>query len=436
MTDVIDDQLGMLSSKNAGRRRSSDVGSRTASSTRRGAQTGNVSREQLLYRTASIANAADSAEAAAESILAELCSGGVWKRGHAYLQISSDGAVGGRWLVVAAGGQSSLASMPAVSFGPAERTLAHTALTQDRGIVETFDGNDGFGAGCAVPIRYRGRVLGALELHAVRCMPWERGLLDVLIEIGEQLAHVIVRGWNQRDALRQQQELSQTGRLASMRELARNLAHEVNQPLAAVVSYAGGALQLLEQGRADPDKLKRALEQVGIQAKRASRIIQDFREFLRREDMRHERLDLRVLVRETVALVETSAREAGATLNLRLPAEVPEIEGDPVQLQQVLINLLSNAIESLGSGRVVQRLLEVAVAVDDQVEIQVTDTGVGMPKDLLPQLFTPFLTTKPHGLGMGLPVSRSIVEFHGGRMSAENNPDGGMTFRVRLPIAR
>src|SRR5690606_1911729 len=222
----------------------------------------------------------------------------------------------------------------------------------------------------------------------------------------------------------------------SMRELARNLAHEVNQPLAAVVSYAGGALQLLEQGRADPAKLKRALEQVGVQAKRASRIIQDFREFLRREEMRHEKLDLRLLVSEAVALVESAAREAGVTLQLRLPPALPSIEGDPVQLQQVLINLMHNAIESLSSAEVPQRLLEVLVDADrEQVEILVRDSGVGMPDDLLPQLFTPFLTTKPHGLGMGLPVSRSIVEFHGGRMSGESNPQGGMTFRVRLPLA-
>jgi signal transduction histidine kinase len=440
MTDFADENLGVLPSKQAVSGQRADTGARPASTARRGRRTGKWSREQLLYRTASVANATDNVEAAARGILAELCQSGMWQVGRAYLRVGGDRANNGCWLVVTAGvpplPTGFTAGERVVSSDPAEWMLARAALTQDRGIAETIDCSAGLRAGCAVPVRYQGRVLGAIELYTAGALPRERGLLDTLLEAGEQLAQVVVRMWNHREALRQQQELSQTGRLASMRELARNLAHEVNQPLAAVVSYAGGALQLLEQGRADPGKLKRALEQVGAQAKRASCIIQDFRESLRREDMRHERLDPRVLVRETASLMENAAQEAGATLQIRLPPEVPAVEGDPVQLQQVLINLIRNAIESLSSTQRSPRLLEVAVDGGDQVEIRVCDSGVGMADDLLPQLFTPFLTTKPHGLGMGLSVSRSIVEFHGGRMSAENNPDGGMTFRVRLPLAR
>lgn len=438
MADLIDEQRGMYPATDFSHNR---VGKPvTGGRARREKAATGWSREAFLYRAASIANASDSADAAAKGILLELCRSGGWTFGRAYLRISADRATDGRWLIVttgipplpagfAAGEMLSAMELPAGS-------LAHTALTQDRGVAATTDYIAGLRAGCAVPVRYHGRVLGVFEVYTPGALPRERGLLDALLEAGEQLALVMVRRWNQRATLRQQQELAHTARLASMRELARNLAHEVNQPLAAVVSYAGGALQLLEQGRADPAKLKRALEQVGVQAKRASRIIQDFREFLRREEMRHEKLDLRLLISEAVALVESAAREAGVTLQLRLPPMLPPIEGDPVQLQQVLINLMHNAIESLSSAEVPQRLLEVLVDADhEQVEILVRDSGVGMPDDLLPQLFTPFLTTKPHGLGMGLPVSRSIVEFHGGRMSGESNPQGGMTFRVRLPLA-
>lgn len=395
---------------------------------------------ELLYRAASLANAADSTDVAARDILLELCRTGYWTVGRAYLRIGNEQGVESRWLVVTAGPaplpRPWQAGEQLLAAGPRQQTLAHTAWVQDRGVAESVDFLEGLSSGVAVPIRHLGRVLGVIELYSADALPQEPGLLDTLLEVGEQLAQVLMRQRSHREALRQQQELLHIGRLASMRELARNLAHEVNQPLAAVVSYAGGALQLLEQGRAEPDKLKRALEQVGVQAKRASNIIQEFREFLRREDMRHERLDLRALVGETAALMASVVREAGANLVVKLPPELPEVEGDPVQLQQVLINLLYNAVESLSSARTPQRLLEIEVEADEQIEIRVSDTGVGMPSDLLPQLFTPFLTTKPHGLGMGLPVSRSIVEFHGGRMSADNNQEGGMTFRVRLPLAR
>src|SRR5690606_11411149 len=342
MADLIDEQRGMYPATDFSHNRVGEpvTGGRAR---REKAATG-WSREAFLYRAASIANASDSADAAAKGILLELCRSGGWTFGRAYLRISADRATDGRWLIVttgipplpagfAAGEMLSAMELPAGS-------LAHTALTQDRGVAATTDYIAGLRAGCAVPVRYHGRVLGVFEVYTPGALPRERGLLDALLEAGEQLALVMVRRWNQRATLRQQQELAHTARLASMRELARNLAHEVNQPLAAVVSYAGGALQLLEQGRADPAKLKRALEQVGVQAKRASRIIQDFREFLRREEMRHEKLDLRLLISEAVALVESAAREAGVTLQLRLPPMLPPIEGDPVQLQQVLINLM------------------------------------------------------------------------------------------------
>lgn len=395
---------------------------------------------ELLYRAASIANAADSTDTTAKNIILELCQTGHWTVGRAFLRINGESAEG-PWLVICAGtgvlppgwqaGEQLLAA------GPMRPALARIAWEENRGVAASIDFLEGLSSGVAVPVRHLGRVQGAIELYGPGAVPQEPGLLDTLLEIGEQLAHVLMRQRRHREALRQQQELLHIGRLASMRELARNLAHEVNQPLAAVVSYAGGALQLLAQGRAEPDKLKRALEQVGVQAKRASNIIQEFREFLRRGDTRHERLDLRKLINETAMLMASVVREAGANLVVRLPPELPEIEGDPIQLQQVLINLIHNAVESLsGAPASRRRLLEIEVEVDEQVEIRVRDTGVGMPGELLPQLFTPFLTTKPHGLGMGLPVSRSIVEFHGGRMSADNNPDGGMTFRVRLPPAR
>lgn len=393
----------------------------------------------LVYRAAKIANAAASAESAARDILKELCREDAWIAGRVFLQHCRAG-MESRWFVVTQAASpiflGFLSGEQITANGPTEPTLAHAAWMQDRGVAATVTGVDGPHAGVAVPLRHGARIFGALELYAAGALPMQHGLLDTLLQVGELLAQVIVREKAHRETLKQQQELLHVGRLASMGELARNLAHEVNQPLAAVVSYAGGALQLLEQGRADPEKLKRALEQVGAQAKRAANIIQEFREFLRREDMRHEQMDLCALVRETATLMESAVADVGATMQVNLPADIPAVEGDPVQLQQVLINLIYNAIESLAGADVAQRRLLIEVEVDDQVEVIISDTGGGIAADLLPQLFTPFLTTKPHGLGMGLPVSRSIIEFHGGRISADRNPDGGMNFRVRLPLIR
>lgn len=440
VNDLMNERLSPLLSERAVRKRRMHLDNQPSSAGASRRRTAPWAANELLYRVASIANAADSTDAAARDILLELCRTGYWVAGRAFLRIGNDHSLDSRWLMVATGTTTLPPGWQAgeqlLATGPEEKTLAHIAWEQNRGVAQSVDYLAGLSSGVAVPIRHLGRVLGVIELYSPDALPKEPGLLDTLMEMGEQLAQVLIRQRSHREALRQQQELLHIGRLASMRELARNLAHEVNQPLAAVVSYAGGALQLIEQGRAKPEKLKRALEQVGVQAKRASNIIQEFREFLRREDMRHERLDLCSLVNETALLMENVVREAGANLVVKLPQELPEVEGDPVQLQQVLINLMYNAVESLSSAETSLRQLEIEVESGEQIEIRIRDTGTGMPSDLLPQLFTPFLTTKPHGLGMGLPVSRSIVEFHGGRMSADNNSEGGMTFRVRLPLAR
>ena len=389
----------------------------------------------LLYTCARTANAADRADSATREIIYLVTKATGWPAGRACLRLSAS-ADSDRWLVVVAGAPvlpADLAVEGLSGVGPSE--TGRLALAE--GGIRMQPGTAGNPGRIALPIRQgEGEPMGVIEFYCDRAVSLEPALEEALIEISDQLARVTVRGWAQRADLRQQAELALTARLASMRELARNLAHEVNQPLAAVVGYAGGALQLLEQGRADEDKMRRALEQVGVQAKRASGIIQEFREFLRREDARQDRVDLRQLVDSAVALAADAARETGVTVRLDMPPSLPAVVGDPVQLQQVLINLIQNAIESMSAPEVRTRRLDLEASVSDQLELRIRDSGTGMAPELVPQLFTPFLTTKPHGLGMGLPISRSIVEFHGGRLSGENNPDGGMTFRIRLPLAK
>jgi signal transduction histidine kinase len=142
------------------------------------------------------------------------------------------------------------------------------------------------------------------------------------------------------------------------------------------------------------------------------------------------------VARQAARMLDSRARAAGVAVRLELAADLPPLFGDPGQIVQVIINLIVNALEALEERDAGRELVITTRALDGQVELTVRDNGIGLPDELMPRLFDPFFTTKPRGLGMGLAISRSIAEFHGGRLIGEKNPDLGMAFRLRLPIAR
>ncbi|UQA55543.1 protein kinase domain-containing protein [Polyangium aurulentum] len=231
------------------------------------------------------------------------------------------------------------------------------------------------------------------------------------------------------------QRIAHLNRVASMTQLAASIAHELNQPLAAILSNAQAARRLLERGTPDVAEALAALGDIVEDDRRAGQIIQRMRAMLKKGETRADVLDLNELAREVWHLVAHDAQLRGATLRLALGADLPCVQGDGIQLQQVVLNLVVNALDAVSARPAGQRRVEVRTGREAEVRValSVEDSGTGIAPPDLERIFDSFFTTKAHGLGVGLSISRSIVEAHGGRLWAENNPGGGATFHCVLP---
>jgi signal transduction histidine kinase len=219
-------------------------------------------------------------------------------------------------------------------------------------------------------------------------------------------------------------------------ELTASIAHEVNQPLAAVVANAEASLRWLNREQPDLAAVRRSVEWVINDGCRASDVIRRVRALAKKSDMEAVRLELNQVVNEAIALVEGELIKHRVSLRTELAPGLPEILGDRVQLQQVIINLLMNGIEAMGAVTDRRRELFIRSGKDDEghLVLSVTDNGIGISAQNANLLFNAFFTTKSSGLGMGLSICRSIVEAHGGRMSASNNEGPGATFQLVLPL--
>ncbi len=233
-----------------------------------------------------------------------------------------------------------------------------------------------------------------------------------------------------------QSELVHVSRLSAMGEMASALAHELNQPLAAISNYMKGSRRLLA-GSADPNatKIENAMDRAAEQALRAGQIIRRLRDFVSRGESEKRVESLSKLIEEAGALGLAGAREQNVQLRFNLNPEADLVLADRVQIQQVLVNLFRNALEAMAQSPQRELIATNIRVADDMIEIAVSDTGTGFHDDVKPNLFQTFFTTKETGMGVGLSISRSIIEAHGGRMWAENNDMGGATFRFTLPAA-
>jgi two-component system sensor kinase FixL len=233
-----------------------------------------------------------------------------------------------------------------------------------------------------------------------------------------------------------QSELVHVSRLSAMGEMASALAHELNQPLAAISNYMKGSRRLLADSP-DPNrsKIENALDRAAEQALRAGQIIRRLRDFVSRGESEKRVESLSKLIEEAGALGLSGAREQGVQLRFNLDPEHDRVLVDRVQIQQVLVNLFRNALDAMANSAQRELVASNARAADDMIEVAIFDTGPGIPDDVMPNLFQTFFTTKATGMGVGLSISRSIVEAHGGRMWAESNLSGGATFRFTLPTA-
>ncbi|HWZ50722.1 MAG TPA: ATP-binding protein [Granulicella sp.] len=237
------------------------------------------------------------------------------------------------------------------------------------------------------------------------------------------------------EALRQAQaDLTRASRVSSMGELSASLAHEINQPIAAAITNANSCLRWLSRDEPDLEEARAAASRIVQDGRRAGEIIKRVRLLFKKDNLQRELVDPNEIVREMMLLLRSEAAQFAVFIRTELAADIPQVMGDRVQLQQVLMNLMMNSIDAMKDmdGRR-ELTLQSQRGEDGQVLISVSDTGVGLPPERANMIFDAFFTTKPHGTGMGLRISRSIIESHGGRLWAANNAPRGARFCFTLP---
>lgn len=240
-------------------------------------------------------------------------------------------------------------------------------------------------------------------------------------------------------ARQQEEQLQFTARLVAMGEMASSLAHELNQPLAAISSYSTGCLNRIEQAGLQQADLVEALKKIGSQAQRAGAVIRRIYEFVRRSEPRHASCNMEEIIKDAAGLFDGEVRKNNVEIRIEVAEALPQIQGDRVLLEQVLVNLIKNGIEAMRATGTDDRVLEIiasssAETSDQQLCVAVCDCGSGIAERDLDKIFMPFFTTKSEGMGMGLNICRSIIESHYGRLWHEPKPGGGSIFKLTIPI--
>ena len=240
------------------------------------------------------------------------------------------------------------------------------------------------------------------------------------------------------ERLQQQRErLEATAKLVAVGEMASMLAHQINQPLSAVVNYNKSCLRRLRSGHTEPEQLTEIMEQASHEAARAGAIIQRVREFVRKREPDRRPTELNSLVEQTLSFMRTEAAKYNIAVKFEPAAALPLVDADRIMIEQVIVNLIKNGIEAMKEVGW-SRELRVTTALDQSrfVRVSVSDRGCGIDADAAEHLFQPFFTTKAEGMGLGLSVCRSIAEFHGGEIWATPDPAGGITFHFTLPAVQ
>ena len=283
------------------------------------------------------------------------------------------------------------------------------------------------------------RTLGVMAVFSRN--PVTTGTMEVLASVADLIAQGIERK-HAEDHLRESEqrlketegELARVARVTTMGQLAASIAHEVNQPLTAVVNNGSACLRLLANRNLEPDILRRALDEIVADATRASSVLARIRGFIKKESAEKSELDINQVIHEVLVLARRSLNENRILLDPQLKTDLPSVLADRIQLQQVLLNLIMNGIEAMVPVADRPRLLGVRSRIDEsgEVLVAISDSGTGFGSEV-DRVFTPFFTTKANGMGMGLSISRSLVESHGGRLWAEPNSPHGAVFSFTLP---
>jgi PAS domain S-box-containing protein len=259
-------------------------------------------------------------------------------------------------------------------------------------------------------------------------LPARRGLMGVTIDITD-------RKRAEDENASQRAELEHLGRVATVSELSGALAHELNQPLAIIMSNAEAAQQLLERSSPDVPEIRAILGDIVAANERAGEVIRRLRNLLKRGEPNRQLLLINEVVKEVVQFMRADLARRGVVVKLALAAELPQVQADRVPLEQVLINILGNACDAMAGNAPGDRAINIATgSAAGMVDLQIRDAGCGLPAEP-ERVFAPFFSTKEQGLGLGLAICRSIISMHAGKLWAEPNTDRGATFHLSLPIA-
>jgi two-component system sensor kinase FixL len=260
-------------------------------------------------------------------------------------------------------------------------------------------------------------------------VPFEGGVL-----VARSIRDVTGRERAEREARQLLEELAHVGRVSALGELVSAVAHEINQPLAAIMSNAQAAQRFIDRDNPDLEEVKSALGDIVSEDRRASEVIKQLRSMMRRELRDPGALDLATLISDMEQLVRKDAEERGIELELDVSHSLPLVRGDRIQLQQVILNLMLNAFDAVGEAPEGDHRVRIeGWSAGETIELAVRDTGSGLEEGSESTVFDSFVTTKNHGLGMGLSICRTVIEAHEGRIWAENHPEGGAVFRISLP---
>jgi two-component system sensor histidine kinase DctS len=296
-------------------------------------------------------------------------------------------------------------------------------------------------------LRVHGKKAGVVEVHYLEARPEldqgpftqeERRLLGA---VAERLGHVVERLFAERQLREAEEELrtriTHLTRVSTVGELASSIAHEVNQPLTAVATYAQACRRMIEAGNLGTTEVLDVLSRISEEALRAGEIIHRLRDLVRKGRSNASECDLNQLLRDVEPLASVDARMHDVKLLMSLELGLPHVLADGIQIQQVVLNLIRNGIDAMEDTPFDERDLEVVTRSYEgrKALVSVTDHGCGLPEIAEEDLFEPFFTTKKSGMGMGLSVSRSIVVSHGGRLWFSRNPEGGTTFSFTVPFA-
>jgi C4-dicarboxylate-specific signal transduction histidine kinase len=294
----------------------------------------------------------------------------------------------------------------------------------------------GLKAALALPILSGDQVIAVIEFFMREPQDEDERLVKVITAVAAQLDLAIERKRAEEQVRRTQAELAHVSRVTTMGELAASIAHEVNQPLGAIVGNADICLQWLRDTEPDLEQLREAIEDIASDGRRASEVIARIRSLVKKNPPERAQLDVSELAREVLDLVAHEAHRKQITIRCDLEVGLPMVKGDRVQLQQVLLNLVMNGLEAMTNLKSHDRSCWCGQQVSQRrVLTAVRDCGPGVKPEDAEQLFKPFHTTKSAGMGMGLAISRSLVEAHGGRLWFEPTPEPGAQFKFTLPAS-